>query len=156
MSSGLPPTGGAFPPPGGPGSPGGPVPPAGGPVVPPGGTSPGGIADPGVPAPTQPAPPTAQAGSGDPADAADAVRDAVLGVPGIASMHGGPFADVATYLPGRRVTGVRLDPDRTEVYVVVSSDTPIPGVADAVRGAVQQVRPEPVDIYVEGLDIPDA
>ncbi|MCC2309999.1 Asp23/Gls24 family envelope stress response protein [Cellulomonas chengniuliangii] len=132
------------------------MPPAGGPVLPPGGTSPGGVADPGVPAPTQPESPTAQAGSEDPADAADAVRDAVLGVPGITSMHGGPFADVATYLPGRRVTGVRLDPDRTEVYVVVSSDTPIPGVADAVRDAVQQVRPEPVDIYVEGLDIPDA
>ncbi|WP_066582731.1 Asp23/Gls24 family envelope stress response protein [Cellulomonas timonensis] len=86
---------------------------------------------------------------------ADAVRAAVLGVPGVNAMHGGVFADVATYLPGRRVTGVRLEPERTEVHVVVTPDNPIPGVADAVRAAVQHIRPEPVDVYVEDIAIPD-
>ncbi|MDM8084598.1 hypothetical protein QUV83_07480 [Cellulomonas cellasea] len=89
-------------------------------------------------------------------DPADAVRAAVLGVPGVAAMHGGAFAEVATYLPGRRVTGVRIEPERTEVHVVVASESPIPGVASAVRDAVQQIRPSPVDIFVEDVAIPDA
>lgn len=98
---------------------------------------------------------SAESTSGAP-DPADAVRAAVLGVPGVSAMHGGAFADVATYLPGRRVTGVRLEPERTEVHVVVTSDNPIPGVADAVRSAVQGVRPEPVDVYVEDISVPDS
>jgi hypothetical protein len=40
----------------------------------------------------------------------DAVATAVRGCPGVHDLHGGPPQLTATYLPGRRVEGVRIDP----------------------------------------------
>ncbi|MFI2754559.1 hypothetical protein ACGIF2_14695 [Cellulomonas sp. P22] len=101
-----------------------------------------------VPKDPSPADDLAPVGSVEPADIVEA---AVLAVPGVARLSGG----AATYLPGRRVAGVRLDPGRTEVHVVVTLDRPVPDVADAVRAAVQQVRPAPVDVHVDDLEVPD-
>ena len=46
-----------------------------------------------------------------PAADADAIAAAVLACPSVAGLGGGPAGAVATYLPGRRVTGVRVRPD---------------------------------------------
>ena len=42
---------------------------------------------------------------------ADSIAAAVLAVPGVAALHPGMFGEVGTYLPGRRVTGVRITDD---------------------------------------------
>ena len=42
----------------------------------------------------------------------------VLSCPGVVAMHGGFAGEVATYLPGNRVVGVRILADSVEVHVV--------------------------------------
>jgi len=54
---------------------------------------------------------------------ADAIAAAALACQGVVSLHGGPLGDVAAYLPGRTVSGVRLAEDRVEVHVVARYGT---------------------------------
>lgn len=94
-------------------------------------------------------------GSGGLAAQADLVRAAALAVPGVVSLHGGALGEVAVYLPGRRVSGVRLREDRTQVHVVVTLGAPVRGTAEAVQAAVAAVRPgPPVDVTVEDVAAP--
>lgn len=82
---------------------------------------------------------------------AEQVASAVLGVPGVAGLHAGSFGEVGTYLPGRRVTGVRLRDDITEVHVVATMGTPLRELADAVRSAVAPHVDTPVQVVVEDI-----
>jgi len=82
---------------------------------------------------------------------ADAIASLVLAVPGVARLHPGRFGEVATYLPGRRVTGVKLDEDRVEVHVVVAYDEPIRVLAQQIHAAVAAVVTVPVQVFVEDL-----
>ena len=47
----------------------------------------------------------------DPAELVDRVAAAVRAVPGVHDLHGGAFGEVAAYLPGRRVPGLRVGSD---------------------------------------------
>lgn len=88
---------------------------------------------------------------------ADAVATAALAVPGVTRLHAGTFGEVATYLPGRRVDGVRVRPDSVEVHVVTTWESPVLPTADAVRVAVQQVpgvTGRPVDVTVDDVEAP--
>ena|GEM_PF-5243175 len=85
---------------------------------------------------------------------ADLVRAAALAVPGVVRLHGGALGEVAVYLAGRRVSGVRLRQDRTQVHVVVALGAPVRGTAQAVQAAVAVVRPGPVDVTVEDVAAP--
>lgn len=87
----------------------------------------------------------------DPELVADLVADTAMSVPGVTDLHAGAFGEVATYLPGRRVAGVRLAAHLTEVHVVVAMGMPVLEVAEAVRGAVQLLVPTPVDVFVEDV-----
>ncbi len=87
-------------------------------------------------------------------DLADRVVAAVLAVPGVVRLHSGAFGEVATYLPGRAVTGVRLRPDGAEVHLVVSSDRPVPEVAGDAHEAVRVLVPGPVHVFIEDVDLP--
>ena len=91
------------------------------------------------------------AGSGSPAEVVAAV---VLAVPGVVRLHGGPFGGLGTYLPGRRVTGVRVDDGGTEVHVVVTATQPVAATAARIQRAVSAVAPMPVRVHVEDLDEP--
>lgn len=82
---------------------------------------------------------------------ADRIAAAVLAVPGVAGLHAGMFGEVATYLPGRRVTGVRVASDVVEVHVSVVIDAPIPATAGAIRRAVAPLSPLPVNVTVEDV-----
>lgn len=82
---------------------------------------------------------------------ADDVAQSVLAVPGVAALHGGMFGEVGTYLPGRRVLGVRLRDDSTDVHVSVLLGYPVRQIADQVRRAVGQVVPGPVHVVVEDV-----
>ena len=95
------------------------------------------------------------AGAGH-ADLADAVAAAVRAVPGVAALHTGSFGEVATYLPGRRVPGIRLLEDRTEVHVVLTWGVPVLATADAVRAAVRPLVHTTVDVTVEDVVDPQA
>ncbi|SDU76857.1 Asp23/Gls24 family envelope stress response protein [Jiangella alkaliphila] len=87
---------------------------------------------------------------------ADDVAAAVLGVPGVAGLHAGLFGEVATYLPGRRVRGVRVGPedDAVAVHVVVEWDAPVPATVDAIRTAVAGLVAGTVHVTVEDVAAP--
>lgn len=87
---------------------------------------------------------------------ADDVAEAALAVPGVARLHAGTFGEVGTYLPGRRVPGVRFRPDGVEVHVAVDRSVldrhvPLPELAEQVRLAVAARVPGPVHVYIEDL-----
>ncbi|WP_309115828.1 hypothetical protein [Saccharothrix sp.] len=89
-----------------------------------------------------------------PVDPAERVEAAVLAHPAVARLDGG----FASYLPGRRVDGVRLA-ERTSVSVVLKfgvlkSARPIPEVVAELRAAVRAVTgPAPVDVTVADLEV---
>ncbi|GAA3210075.1 hypothetical protein ACFP63_19680 [Oerskovia jenensis] len=85
---------------------------------------------------------------------ADRVVARVLAVPGVVRLHAGVFGEVATYLPGRAVTGVRLRPEETEVHLVVSVGRPLPDVARDVHEALRGLVPGPVRVFVEDVESP--
>lgn len=88
----------------------------------------------------------------DPSAVADTVADVVRAVPGVADLHPGMFGEVATYLPGRRLAGVRVTDERVDVHITVTQDAPIRSTAAAVRTAVAAVLPElAVDVTVEDV-----
>jgi len=127
-----------------------------------------------VPAATAPATAgtTADEGDGDAPYAApddrppaEVVRDAVLTAPGVVALSGGTLGEVATFLPGRRVPGVRLGPgpgDPLEVHVVAAYGTPVAETAAAVRAALAGLPPSagvagrPVHVVVDDVALPGA
>jgi uncharacterized alkaline shock family protein YloU len=86
------------------------------------------------------------------AHTADEVAALVLSVPGVIRLHGGVVGEAATYLPGRRVTGIKLGDDRVEVHVVVANGTPIRDTAQQIHTAVAAVVAAPVHVFVEDVD----
>jgi hypothetical protein len=87
---------------------------------------------------------------------AEAVAAAVLAHPGVARLSGGPFGTIASYLPGRRVVGVRLpleDTDPVEIAVVARMGMPLPLLADELGAAVVAVvGPVAVDVTVADVE----
>ncbi len=111
---------------------------------------------------------TAPAGIASPRPFALRVRDAVLSIPDVAALSGGVLGEVATYLPGDRVPGVRVGDDGVHVHVVVTPRgvSRIPAVAGAVHGTVRHVLAEgggsdapapevPVHVHVDDVAVAD-
>lgn len=88
---------------------------------------------------------------------ADAVAAAALDVPCVVRLASDGPAQVATYLPGRRVAGVALREDSCEVAVVLRIDgRPLPELADEVRRAVvPHVGDRAVDVVIADIVIAD-
>jgi hypothetical protein len=85
----------------------------------------------------------------------EAVAAAALGCPLIADLTGGRFGEVATYLPGRRILGVRELDGTVEVHVVAHWGTPLPEVAAVLRAAVTpHAGGLPVAVLVEDIELP--
>lgn len=73
-------------------------------------------------------------------------------MPGVVDLHGGAFGEAATYLPGRRVHGIRLRPDHAEVRVTLAMGAAVRDTARAVRLAVAPwVGGLPVHVVVEDV-----
>jgi hypothetical protein len=85
------------------------------------------------------------------AELADRVARAVLAVPGVHDLHGGVLGEIATYLPGRRVTGIRLRDGDTQVHLVLSWGAPITATTDEVRSRVAAIVPGTVHVVVEDI-----
>ena len=92
----------------------------------------------------------------DPAGAelADQVAAAVLTVRGVTGLHGGMFGETATYLPGRRVPGVRLTENVTDIHLTLAYGAPVFTTAHQVRTAVAALVPGPVNVTVEDVAPP--
>ncbi|SDJ64555.1 hypothetical protein SAMN05421874_102543 [Nonomuraea maritima] len=69
-------------------------------------------------------------------DEAQAIAERARACSGVARLSGGPFGTVATYLPGRRLTGVSADEHAVEIAIVATLTRPLPETADEVRRAV--------------------
>lgn len=82
---------------------------------------------------------------------ADQVVAAALSVDGVTGMHAGSYGEVATYLPGRQVSGVRLRDDVTEVHVTVAMGSPLRDVAWRVHASVAGLVATPVAVVVEDV-----
>ncbi|MCX8561950.1 Asp23/Gls24 family envelope stress response protein [Mycolicibacterium mucogenicum] len=93
----------------------------------------------------------ALAGDGTLEDPAERVAAAVSAVEGVAGLHAGMFGEVATYLPGRRVSGVRIGPDRVDVHVSLVLGVPVRPTAAAIQRAVAELVALPVDVTIEDL-----
>lgn len=87
---------------------------------------------------------------------ADLVAAAAMAVDGVAGLHTGMFGEVATYLPGRRVDGIRIATEVTEVHLVLVWGAPVLATADAVRAAVQPLVTTRVDVAVQDVVDPSA
>ena len=85
------------------------------------------------------------------AELADRVAAAVLAVRGVTGLHGGMFGETATYLPGRRVPGVRLTEDVTDIHLSLAYGSPIAATAQQVRDALTALVTGPVDVTVEDV-----
>lgn len=81
----------------------------------------------------------------------DQVAAAVLAVHGVAALHGGTFGEAATYLPGRRVRGIRLGEDGTDIHLTLTFGTPVQTAAADVRAAVSGLVAAPVHVTVEDI-----
>lgn len=75
----------------------------------------------------------------------------VRGVPGVQGLHGGLFGEVATYLAGHRVAGVRVTPGRVEVHVVLEGNVPIRMTAERIHAVVHAATRLPVHVVVEDV-----
>jgi hypothetical protein len=92
-----------------------------------------------------------------PVPEADRIALAALACRDVAALHGGEHGEVATYLPGRRVLGVRVGPGRAEVHLVAAYGPNVAALADRVRGAVLAAVPacQAVDVVIGDVVIGD-
>lgn len=84
----------------------------------------------------------------------DAVVAAVLACPAVAAMSGGVAGEVATYLPGRRVGGVRIASDAVTVHVVGRFGPTMAEIGDQVGRAVAPMAAgREVRVVIDDLDL---
>jgi hypothetical protein len=94
----------------------------------------------------------------DPVALAERVAAAVAAHPAVAGLHGGIYGSVTTYLPGRRLIGVRIGEgdEPVEVAVVLRADRPIPEAVRSLRREVSRLcGGAAVDITVADIALPD-
>jgi uncharacterized alkaline shock family protein YloU len=85
---------------------------------------------------------------------AEAVAAAAASCPGVVRLASGSPTEIATYLPGQRIRGVRIRDRVVEVHIVAAQDQNLPELAETVRDAVVGVAPgHAVDVYVDDLDV---
>ena len=85
---------------------------------------------------------------------ADIVATAVTSVPGVAALHAGMFGEVGTYLPGRRIPGVRLSDGVTDIHVTLFFGFPVRQTAARIRDVVTGVVGGTVNVTVEDVVAP--
>src|SRR5262249_21342957 len=91
------------------------------------------------------------------AELADRIAEAVTGCPDVAGLTQTPGIPVATYLPGRTVSGVAVRSAEVEICVVARYGPPLPEVAAQVRQAVEPLVPgRVVDVVIVGITAPQA
>lgn len=82
-----------------------------------------------------------------------AVAERVGAVPGVARVGSGGLGELATYLPGERLNGVRVEGRTLQLSIVARDGVPLPELARAVRAAA--AWDGPVDVTVADLELGD-
>ena len=83
---------------------------------------------------------------------ADRIAAAVTTCPSVAGLGRVPGVPVATYLPGRTVSGVAVRAGEVEVCVVARFGMPLPEVAAQIREAVAPLAPgRLVDVVIADI-----
>ena len=84
----------------------------------------------------------------------DVMAAAAAACPGVARLSRGSVVEVATYLPERRVHGVRVTDDAVDVHLVAQPGVVLPALAESVRSAVMpHAGGRRVDVYVDDLEL---
>ncbi|WP_018157440.1 hypothetical protein [Demetria terragena] len=87
---------------------------------------------------------------------ADRLAESVRDVPSVLDLHGGVMGEVGTYLPGRRISGIREYDDRWEIHVTARLGYPLAEVSRQVRDAASAHVPGvPIDVVIEDLGSDD-
>lgn len=87
----------------------------------------------------------------------DAVASAVTACPHVASLSAGTVGEIATYLPGRRVQGIRVQDESLEIHVVARWGTPLPEIGAEVRRAVAALAGgRPITVSIEDVETPES
>jgi hypothetical protein len=87
----------------------------------------------------------------------DAVAAMVRGCAGVSALDGGPFGEVASYLPGRTVPGVAIDESRIRVQVRSEWGVPATDVAAVITAALAPLAGRRlVDVAIADIDDPPA
>ena len=97
-----------------------------------------------------------ETGIGTEDELSDRLAAAVLATECVAALHPGVFGEVATYLPGRRVRGIRITDHGCEIHVVLNWDAPIWATASAVRQSAARLVEGVVDVTVADIADPPA
>jgi hypothetical protein len=85
----------------------------------------------------------------------DAIAAVVRRCAAVAGLHGGGPVQIATYLPGRRVDGVRVGDDAIELSLVSVHGVPVIALADQVRAAVAPFASgRRIDVHVADVQLP--
>lgn len=84
-------------------------------------------------------------------DQAEMIAETVRAVPGVHSLHGGQFGEIATYLPHRRVIGVRIDGDGAAIHVSMYVGFPLFETAERIRQEVLGHGVASVDVTIEDI-----
>ena len=85
----------------------------------------------------------------------DAVAAAVRQCDGVSGLDGGPYHEVATYLPGRTVDGVSVDAGRVQVQVRSRWGVEAPLLATLIQITLAPlVGSRPVDVTIADIDDP--
>ena len=85
----------------------------------------------------------------------DAVAAAMAGCAGVAALDGGPFGEVASYLPGRKVAGVVIGDGRVTVQVRSRWGVPAPDLAALIAAVLAPLTGHrPVDVVIADIDDP--
>lgn len=80
----------------------------------------------------------------------------VLSCPGVVAMHGGIAGEVATYLPGQRIVGVRIQPDAVQVQVVSRWPISARDLAGQIWAATAPaVGGRRVDVVIGDVQLPE-
>ena len=99
-------------------------------------------------------------GRDDPAEVAglaDRIVAAVTGCAAVAGLTEAPGGPVATYLPGRTISGVAVRDGEVEVCVVARYGLPLLEVAEQVRQAVAPLVPDRVvDVVIGDITLAEA
>jgi hypothetical protein len=84
------------------------------------------------------------------------IASAVARCPAVAALSPGADGNVVTYLPDRRVVGVRKVLDGVAVHIIAWFGPTITEIVDQVRAAITAVAPEcqRIDVIVDDLEIP--
>jgi hypothetical protein len=85
----------------------------------------------------------------------DAVAATVRACAGVSGLDGGPYHEVATYLPGRTVDGVAVSGGRVQVQVRSRWGVEAPLLATLIKTVLAPLTgARPVDVTVADIDDP--